>query len=418
MLNTRSLSKQDLYRLTYSKSVYAIFTRSNHTDVLTCVKEWWNNPKLKPSTHRTWGDYKQYEDGRKKAALCDLIYRDWKDGLTMYQVAQLDLTTMIHKRVRLVSRLWEIKGDVEQLELSLNGSMICHRIQERLNMYFKCHVFVMRNEEQKTDWIRIALFASADSDELPGSSETIYLVRYPDTPYVAALKANRSAIRQIVQQSVALVFGGTSVVERNTETNDVDKIAEIAKNYNSLGPINQLRENEFDTNPLDLQKQLKKRSASEEADDAYVTGRERRRRVVPLNRDVLRNRYSQTRATFGTKVVQGLEKLNIHITHSLKDMLEPSIAEAAAEDGSDLIKLQVKIKGRNVMEGLRQLSLRGIIEQPVPPWMIDMAAQGANTLYVTEDNVMKEVLGDDDDDDNDNDSNVDERRQQTPHTLS
>ena len=81
---------------------------------------------------------------------------------------------------------------------------------------------------------------------------------------------------------------------------------------------------------------------------------------------------------------------------SMKDILDSTIADVTPEEELKL-KMKIKIKGKNVMEGFRQLAFRGIINTPVKPWMVDMASQGANKVYVTDDGVLKEVLIDEED---------------------
>lgn len=43
------------------------------------------------------------------------------------------------------------------------------------------------------------------------------------------------------------------------------------------------------------------------------------------------------------------------------------------------------------MEGLRQLMFHGVLEPPIPEWMIEMASQGVNKVYVTKDGVLRET---------------------------
>ena len=88
-------------------------------------------------------------------------------------------------------------------------------------------------------------------------------------------------------------------------------MANIAKHHNSLGPLEQFRQNQFDSNPLNLRELLTKRPYEEGED--YVQGRERRRRIVPLDRELIQGRYRQTSETFGLNVAQGLQNVEINV---------------------------------------------------------------------------------------------------------
>ena len=91
----------------------------------------------------------------------------------------------------------------------------------------------------------------------------------------------------------------------------------------------------------------------------------------------------------------------------MKDILDPTIADVTPDEELKL-KMKIKIKGKNVMEGFRHLAFRGIIKTPIKPWMIDMASQGANKVFVTDDGVLKEIPDDEEEpkeEEEDNDDN-------------
>lgn len=79
-------------------------------------------------------------------------------------------------------------------------------------------------------------------------------------------------------------------------------------NNKSLGVFSELRLNQVDGNPLDLL-QTKKRPNEPQ----YITGRERKKRIVPLDKKLIDGRYKASMNTFGTNMAQGFESLQINV---------------------------------------------------------------------------------------------------------
>lgn len=55
----------------------------------------------------------------------------------------------------------------------------------------------------------------------------------------------------------------------------------------------------------------------------------------------------------------------------------------------------------------------GILEPPIPEWMIEMASQGINIVYVTKDGVLREKEETDTDDEEEEEASNDENTQRT-----
>lgn len=85
----------------------------------------------------------------------------------------------------------------------------------------------------------------------------------------------------------------------------------------------------------------------------------------------------------------------------------------ATEELNDNLPLTIEMHGPNVMEGLRQLMYHGILEPPIPEWMIEMASQGINIVYVTKDGVLREKEETDTDDEEEEEASNDENTQRT-----
>ncbi|KAI9268835.1 kinetochore protein CHL4 like-domain-containing protein [Phascolomyces articulosus] len=395
------LSQSDLQVVEYDAVAKSLLRKATTGEIFESVKEWFQHPELKPANPTSnWIQYEIYQGKRAKSALVNRLYQDWPDGLTMYQMATLDIKNVISRRLSPILKLWEVKGDSARVDKSLEAYTARDQLYKQLSVFYKCHILVETSDEEQVDWFRIAIFETRDQKNMPSYSQTINLARFRDTPYIAHVGSVRVALVQLIQQLCASVYGGERIEQLQVAEHDFNKIATVAKHHKALGTFSRFLGNGYDSNPLDLREQLSKRPKEQE----YVTGRERRRRIVPLDRELIQGRYRQTTETFGTQVVQGLNKAVIHMDTSMKDIVDPSITETISEDELKM-KMKVTIKGTNVMEGFRQLSLRGIMKAPIPPWIMDMAAQGINTVYVTEDGVLREELVDDDDNNNEQDKN-------------
>lgn len=61
----------------------------------------------------------------------------------------------------------------------------------------------------------------------------------------------------------------------------------------------------------------------------------------------------------------------------------------AEPDGNDpdTLTMKIKLKGQNVMAGLRDLALHGYIDPPYPSWMTELVASGSSQAYITKDSL-------------------------------
>ncbi|ORX62344.1 hypothetical protein DM01DRAFT_301784 [Hesseltinella vesiculosa] len=72
-----------------------------------------------------------------------------------------------------------------------------------------------------------------------------------------------------------------------------------------------------------------------------------------------------------------------HTPSSFLDDTELSVDPLAVGEPIPMCKVDVKLKGTNVMEGFRQLALQGYMEPPFPDWMPDLVASGTSKCSLT-----------------------------------
>ncbi|KAG2220433.1 hypothetical protein INT45_000658 [Circinella minor] len=393
---TITFSKSDLYIVKYDQRLENLLRKLVTSDLLSCILDWFKHAELRPINYKDALSFYEQLDGQSqvKTTLLERIHIDWPNGLTMFQASQLDFKYINYQKFLGTYHLFEIKGDLERLNTSIDIYTIRNKIKEQINIFYKCHIYVEPIENEQADRFRISIFQHGNQKELPDSSHTLIIILFRSTPFIISLGKLRSRLQKIIEQALCNALGVQSIQNRNVQDKNFDTLVNIAKHHNSLGPLKQLRENEFDSNPLNLRDLLTKRPYQEEGEE-YVKGRERRKRIVPLNRELIQGRYRQTIETFGLDVAQGLQNVEINMDTTMKDILDPTIANVTPDEELKL-KMKIKIKGKNVMEGFRHLAFRGIIKTPIESWIVDMASQGANKVYVTDDGVLKEILDDED----------------------
>ncbi|KAI7855705.1 centromere protein Chl4/mis15/CENP-N [Circinella umbellata] len=405
---TITFSKSDLYIVKYDQRLESLIKRIVSPDLLSCIFDWLKHVELRPINYTEALSFYQQLDrqGQIKTTLIERIHIDWPNGLTMFQASQLDFKYKDYKKYLGAYHLFEIKGDLERLNTVFDIHTVLDKMKEKINIFYNCHIYVESIENEQADRLRISIFQHRNQKELPDKSNTLVIILFRSTPFLISLGKLRSNLQKIIEQALCDALGAQSIENRFVQDRNFDTLANIAKHHNSLGPFKQFRQNQFDSNPLDLRELLTKRPYQE--GEEYVKGRERRKRIVPLDRELIQGRYRQTIETFGLDVAQGLQNVEINLDTTMKDILDPTIADVTPDEELKL-KMKIKIKGKNVMEGFRHLAFRGIIKTPIEPWMIDMASQGANKVFVTDDGVLKEIPVDDEEEpkeeEEDNDDN-------------
>ncbi|KAJ8654751.1 hypothetical protein O0I10_009642 [Lichtheimia ornata] len=386
------LSEADLYRISYSERVETIIRQASKDDIIDCIKQWYQQEELRPTT-QNW-DANGFLGNQSKQRITERLWVDWPEGLTAYQLAHIDLKSALSKRASTVSwRLIELKDDSDnpgRLLKTLDAKTARNRIQEALSEYFKAHVMTMPDPKEPADWIRIMLFENRHDRQYPMPKMTAYYLRFPDTPYLAVRGALNKTVALFIEEALLKTFQAKSLKFHNISSKSIHHLSELLHNKESLGAFSRFRLDQVDSNPLDYSHKTLKRPQREE----YVKSREQKRRIIPINRQLIESREDDASDTFGPQVVEGIRRLDIH----LKKPPMFTVPEDAADKSENEKNLRVDLSfyGTNVMDGIKRMLIHGLIEPPIPYWMKQIVSQGINEVYVTKDDVLREDPFDDD----------------------
>ncbi|KAI7873561.1 hypothetical protein K492DRAFT_175664 [Lichtheimia hyalospora FSU 10163] len=384
--STMFLSEADLYRISYSDRVDNILRQASKEDIIECIKHWYQQEELRP-TNQDW-DVNGFLGNQTKSRIIERILIDWPEGLTAYQLAQVDLKSAFSRRASTVSwRLLELKDDNPgRLLKTLDATTTKNRIQEALAEYFRAHVITMPDPKVSADWIRVMLFENRHDRQVPTPTMTAYYLRFRDTPYIAVRGALNKTLALFTEEALLKTFQAKALKVHNISSKSIYHLSELLHNKESLGPFSRFRLNQVDSNPLDYSHKTSKRPHQEE----YVKSREQKRRIVPIDKRLIQNRENDASDTFGAEVTAGIRRLDIHV----KKPAMIAIREDAPKESTNEknLRVDVSLYGTDVMNGVKRMLVHGLIEPPIPYWMKEIVSQGINEVYVTKDNVLQESL--------------------------
>ncbi|KAI8143310.1 hypothetical protein BJV82DRAFT_612290 [Fennellomyces sp. T-0311] len=300
-------------------------------------------------------------------------------------------------KARQVKKLWRMKPKGKANFATLTLEETRDRVQSLIGVYFKSHVHVQHDDENGTDWIRISIYVHDELSQVPTTYDTCIIIRYPETPFVVRIGNITSARASIIQQVIVQTFDAKSIVEESFLTGQsLPRLDHYVEHHASLGAVSQLRLQSNDSNPLQLDSPSSS-SNKRPAEEPYVKGREQRRRIVPLDHEVLDSRMRHVADTFGVDVVQGVEKLELHMETPLEDTVDENVLQLLPYQDVK-INMNITFKGKNVLGGMRHLMLTGHMDTPVPSWMVAIASQGVNKAHIKDGQVLQEVEVDSDED--------------------
>ncbi|KAF7727618.1 hypothetical protein EC973_007379 [Apophysomyces ossiformis] len=384
------LTEADRYPIDYSERVKSYIRRLSREQLLDVIKQWFAIPELRPSLS-SWDDYLELKKAHKYHMLERFMNQDWPESLCALQIAHIDMTYLLSKASLKKWKVWKLRKNHGHLAVWIDHKTAQDRIQKHLSQYYRCHCYSVVHEKTETHWYRIMLFDDLQTRDLPLASNHVYLIHYPNTEFLLCGGSLRKEMKSYIIQAILGTFDADDVQEEDLTSKRMDRLQEIILNRKSLGVFDQFRKNQFDGNPLDIRQKV-----NQPASEGYVKTREERRRIVPLHQDQLRERTEETERRFGKNVAQGVELLQFNLSLSMEHIVEAHMGEGASIPGdNEELSVTMKMRGSNVMEGLRQLALRGILKPPFPDWLTDVVATGTQHVLIRKDGVFKETMEED-----------------------
>ncbi|KAI7899059.1 kinetochore protein CHL4 like-domain-containing protein [Cokeromyces recurvatus] len=365
------LSEKDLTVIEYSNKIDRLLRIHTVRRLTSIVVEWLNTPELQPANKSTTPEtYSKLT----KLDIIDRIKRiDWPKGLCAIQVAQLDLKGLIsEERIKRwkVGKLTKKSGP---LKLNLEASTIHNSIEQFLSQFFFCYVYTMHHKKSDLYWMRIHIYSTHERTALT-TDAVGYVIYYPMTEFVMWSGRWNMTVASYVMESITDAFRADRILYQNIRGNAVKYLSHLIKIRKSQGVFAQLRNNEVDSNPLDIRQKIAK---TDDDDEAYVNKGEQSRRIKPVDEEEVQNRIALVMQNFGWEPMYGTTSVDI-------DVRLPFSSQQKTMDDEE-VRFEINLSGNSVPQGVKQCIKNGQIEMPVVSWLESIGTTGITKLYVTRD---------------------------------
>ncbi|ORZ09169.1 hypothetical protein BCR42DRAFT_423870 [Absidia repens] len=248
----------------------------------------------------------------------------------------------------------------QTLNYSLSVATVRQKLQAYLGRFFKCYVHGMAKLDQYTVWYKIWMF-----EDQVGTlqHQSAIVVHFYNTEYFLVSCQSKVKISYL-EQAIVATFGAGGLKKQSLTNGTLEELSTIIENRKSLGVFNQFRYMKHDPiqNPLNfgrLSSATTTSSSKNESNDdesardsitadgdnneqqsmitsmsqlaqihqnqytkfAFITTKEERRRIIPIQADKVNQRYDSVEQVFGNYPLEGLGLLNIKLQQPVTPVL-------------------------------------------------------------------------------------------------
>ncbi|KAF9583672.1 hypothetical protein BGW38_008888 [Lunasporangiospora selenospora] len=310
---------------------------------------------------------KSYESmrtsGTKKNVIDRILWVDWKRGLNPQQVAELDLAYYQEN-----SHLWSWKAP----EVLMIPRILSHYFLP----FFKHHVEV--KQDKNSTWIRISIFDGLVPNTLPAPADNIYFIWIGNSDYILSGTV-KEEWRIVVTEALLKLFNADKLEERQLSGRSPESLADMLLHKESQGALSTYRMNQLEDNPL---VPMPRKRKAIDLDQKYAEGIEHLR-AEDMDRIVSRDCF--VAADFGPNAQPRLEKVDINLrlpfTQRSKDF-------DYGKGNSEPFPIKVTLEGTSVIEGLKELALLGIAENPLPKFLVNLHSNATNSVTIEHEDTL------------------------------
>lgn len=137
---------------------------------------------------------------------------------------------------------------------------------------------------------------------------TGFLIFYPQTEFVLMTGKWDTTVERYINEAILHTFEADRLLTQRMKGDALKYLKHVIKTKRSQGVFAQLRQNQVDSNPLDIRQKAPLSSNDVEG--------EQKRRIKPLDNtaDLSEARYKTVMETFGWDHIYGTTSLNIHVS--------------------------------------------------------------------------------------------------------
>ncbi|KAI8333624.1 hypothetical protein BC941DRAFT_454899 [Chlamydoabsidia padenii] len=327
---------------------------------------------------------------------------DWPEGLLLVQYSELEVQ------------------ETRPLNLSITLTSVREKLQDYMTTYCKCHVYGFKPVDSNTTWYRILFIDKTKHQPV----RPILLVHYKETEFFI-MSCPQKKLEGYVEQGVINIFGAATIKQQLLTSTSLDTLGKLVTNRASLGVFGQFRYLQRDPalNPLNFGRLAGPKSTEQpnnNNDDQpiedtsyhypkfiYVSTKEQQRRIIPIQKEKMDQRYDNVEQVFGNYPLDGLECLDLKLQQSVEPVL--------LDHG---IHIEIPTTIARPAKAIEPLNRPSKKDDPIDAFFRDNNKESTanddddDMLNENDNNNEEEEEEDDDDDDDDNnddDDNGDEK---------
>ncbi|KJE93125.1 hypothetical protein CAOG_03957 [Capsaspora owczarzaki ATCC 30864] len=243
-------------------------------------------------------------------------------------------------------------------------------IHERMNVFFPTHVLVHHLPDAA--WIRLQMREEGRLQPYPDS--TVILVYYPHTRMIAS-QPMKQFYKNYLLQTLIAVLGCARIDELALTTPQLDSLAAMSLHNDAQGPYSALALNQTDQHPLARRRRKVSAQGREEFSnmDTQVIVQEDEEETQQVKRVALEQ--------FGPNAQPVLKEVAL----SSQTLFQGTSLGVPFSIPSKPFRCKIVLRGPSVIEGLKELTQRGMAAAQLPPYLANLHSTGMNSMSILED---------------------------------
>lgn len=156
--------------------------------------------------------------------------------------------------------------------------------------------------------MRVEIYSTHEnaSIETEGSG---FLIFYPQTEFVLMSGKWDATVEKYINEALLHVFQADRLLTQKMKGDALEHLKHVIKKKKSQGIFAQLRNNQIDSNPLDI-----RQKAQPGYDERYLEKGEQEKRIKSLDSGLSEARYQSVMENFGWDHIYGTTSLNLHVS--------------------------------------------------------------------------------------------------------
>ncbi|GAV55033.1 hypothetical protein ZYGR_0AS03560 [Zygosaccharomyces rouxii] len=349
----------------------------------------------------------------RKIVVTRILLEFWPQGLSLYQLAQIDSHTLVQRPNFLFWKsMTAIDPNGVKKVLNVDPDSFVHNLKQDIHRLYLSHIYIFKHLELPSIICRIQLFEPHSMVEKEGKPDLVsrspYYVVFPMNSPNVIHSADDDSYAQLILQSVQRTIAERDPIVLRQNDDPPMKSLEVmhilkgvSRYSNSLGPWSKYADADFDISPLDdyenhISVKGKRVVAGAYDDDDPESERQRLENIML--------RFKGSKKGVRAKKAYEVQRFNSRVRHLQKDVSKTDTADTVSKyaslvpvskvnfvDKQDLsndrgqVSIRFKFRGSDVFGGLHELCDEGSIDiEKVPGWLTGENGLDSGTILNNE----------------------------------